>query len=773
MCPSLQYSDTPTPHRPTPAPSNITSTVGRLHELPPEQRPGRGFAFRFDASPGLYQFSGILDAREFDWEQLHETLDKFHNANKRTGPWDFSIHFKATPLVPSYWVTVNGKRVGLWFFERVSLEDIEQRRFRGKMAFWAEGATTVELAPYQPSAEVRRMAADKAGRQPRDYDWRGLRWMSALLETDPEDRLAALPSGLKDASASPAAQWAKADFWESLRSWLTRDDTPYRRALEGSFDWAMSKDANAPQDLIALLAAHRLRAREGALGRALKLMDSLIAQPTWGNPNPEGYSHNGDMGAMYCLRALAWAYHALADELGGERRERLLAKLRLQGGIFLDLALLNRDYWGGSVIQDHGWKSMFGFGVAALHLLGVLPEAERWVRYILPRLRRSLDAMPRDGVIPASSHYSPSLYLDELTQYRDALLARTGEDIFDEAQFPPIVDYFVVMNGVGDGRSGQLPLMGGVHFLNRMAAKYRDGRAAYLARQIVQASAPEFTHPLRAISFHLDPVYGALSHDPTVRAPDRLPPPPAFVHFPDSGLVRHCDREAGMVFSVSCGPYSGWNAYRHSLCPCDRLGLAPGEGHFTIALDSVPLLTTPDGGYRLCSGIRTCLLIDGQGQYGDIGYPMSIPSKRHRGEQIQFARWDEKARDGFVRLELTPAYPDALGLVKYTRDFLLQPGRITCRDTVVLERPRRLSWLFQGKREHGVAVEGLVGWFGASRRLRLTPECADVALTASVQPTEVVWAYSSASGFKPFDHVRYDSVEPTASAIVDFVVTSC
>ena len=35
-------------------------------------------------------------------------------------------------------------------------------------------------------------------------------------------------------------------------------------------------------------------------------------------------------------------------------RAKLKAKLELQGDRFFHLTLLNRDYWGGSVMQDHG-----------------------------------------------------------------------------------------------------------------------------------------------------------------------------------------------------------------------------------------------------------------------------------------------------------------------------------------------------------------------------------------------------------------------------------
>ncbi len=44
-------------------------------------------------------------------------------------------------------------------------------------------------------------------------------------------------------------------------------------------------------------------------------------------------------------------------------------------------------------------------------------------------------------------------------------------------------------------------------------------------------------------------------------------------------------------------------------------------------------------------------------------------------------------------------------------------------------------------------------------------------LKASIHDTPVVWSYSSASGFKPFKYLRYDTVQKSISAAIDFVMT--
>src|SRR5262249_30676766 len=151
---------------------------------------------------GLYQFSVVADARDFDWNELYITLNEFGNCNERTGPWDFDLHNQNKPLVPAYWVTIDGKKIGLWFFQRVSLRDLEAKKFRGRFAFHiaAEGEHIVELQPYR----VMKIT-----------------WESARLERDPEDRLEDHEDWIHDAHKKCVA-WELADerFWVEKKKQL-------------------------------------------------------------------------------------------------------------------------------------------------------------------------------------------------------------------------------------------------------------------------------------------------------------------------------------------------------------------------------------------------------------------------------------------------------------------------------------------------------------------------------------------------------------------------
>ncbi|MBI4024806.1 MAG: hypothetical protein HY360_07470 [Verrucomicrobia bacterium] len=74
----------------------------------------------------------------------------------------------------------------------------------------------------------------------------------------------------------------------------------------------------------------------------------------------------------------------------------------LDGNIFLELALLNRDYWGGSILQDHGRRALIAFAAAAVHLIGIIPEAHRWLSYAMHYVQRSTQVMSRRLAVTVS-----------------------------------------------------------------------------------------------------------------------------------------------------------------------------------------------------------------------------------------------------------------------------------------------------------------------------------------------------------------------------------
>lgn len=228
------------------------------------------------------------------------------------------------------------------------------------------------------------------------------------------------------------------------------------------------------------------------------------------------------------------------------------------------------------------------------------------------------------------------------------------------------------------------------------------------------------------------------------------------------------------MLSLRCGPFTGWHAYARATGPCDRLGGVPGSGHFTVTVAGQTLLATPEAGYKLESAQRSILLVDGRGQVGDVGYPMSIPDWQHPGEKVESVQWDAATQRGRVVLDLRPCYGGLSDLTHYHRTFILdEPGRIVCRDVVTFNRPHALAWLFHTRRSFAARLDGAAAVIGQSHgpNLRIEPQVDAFGITPSIAQTAIAWSYASPNHFEPFDHVRFEANAPQQSATIDFIIT--
>jgi len=729
-------------------------------------------SFSVNVREGLYQFSVIADGSGFNWNELYENLSKYGNKNIRTGPWDFSINGNLTPLIPSYWVSVNGRRLGLWFFQRITIPDLEAKRFRGSTALHLKGRSEIRFEPYRSFS---------------------VSWLSAKLENDIYDTCKVLPVISGNAEDLPGKKWGSEKFWGTVKKRLNNNLSVYSVPVEKACRWALEKkekrssellmniQASESHDLILLWTQYKLYGNTDALSKALGLIDYLLELPAWGNPQTDGYGHNGDFGAMYSLLWLSISLHVLEREMGKSRRTRLIARLRMQGNIFYDLLLLHRDYWGGSIVQDHGWRSVWGFAAAALHLFSIIPESKRWLSLALGRIERCISAMPVDGTIPAHSYHSVLLYLHELTYFRDSYLAASGIDIFNEPQFKILTDY---ISGLAEpsvfkansikhpGYRHLVQLLGGNYCLNRLAEKFSDRRLAWMSRKL--AVVPYFTqgHALWDCFSRIGNVEGLLSDSLLLPcAPDERKSI-NFSYFQDSGRVQYRNSRSGASFSLQCGPMSGYNAFIAAPGPCDNTALAPAAGSFGLGLYSLPFINDALKGYGLFSQLGSCLLINNSGQKNSIGYPMSIPSAQYSGVKIIRAVYTEKNKTGYVRLDLMPAYDDR-NLISYCRDFILCPGNeMHCRDHAITAKPANFSWLFQLppsveiklKKKSAVIING-------GHSLCVVPDAVCGAVCkVSEQDTPYIFGYSDYSR-TAYTHLRFDSVKKETEVCIDFSFT--
>lgn len=693
---------------------------------------------------GLYQYSAVFDAGDFDFDSLYINLEKFGNHGERTGPWDFSLLKANQPLVPSFWVALDGRRVGLWYCQRISIADLEAKRFRGRFAIWARdgGKHELTLTPFE------------------DYN---ITLAEETLGPDPLDRLEPPP----DAPA-PARPWGDDAWWAAQREKLATTHALFAEPLRRSFHWVLHDKPNRrATDLMLLIAAERLGGHDGGVAEAIAALRSVIEQPHWGNPTEGGYGHNGDMDCAFVMRYIAWALHALRDELDADLRQATIDKLTLQGDRFVDQALLNRDYWGGSLLQDHGWQSAFCFPAAGMLLVDVIPEARRWLAWALPHARAALNAMPRDGVLPQHSYCSATLYLDEPFHFHNALHAWTGEDIFADYPFAKTADY-INATWRRDTHNIEAPApqsdtllhVGGLGAL--LAMQTPDTQR--IALDMLAKPKPDGFYHGRFERGYYDAAFdGFLAYDPNATPAPPVAVDRALTHFADAGIVHYRDDVHGATCALRLGPMPGHHGEAASDNPCDRLASVPGDGHFALIVDGKPLLVTPEPGYRMHTFMRSVLLVDERGQHGDVGYPMSIPSWTHPGTRIMQTEM-HAGHAATITLDLAKAYT---GVKRYTRTLTLGPGAtLECRDAVELDEPAELAWLFQTWRD-AARLQGDTAVITDGPTLTIEPD-ASQPLRASVEPTHNVWSYASPNGFRPYDHVRYATVNTVAFATATF-----
>jgi hypothetical protein len=60
---------------------------------------------------------------------------------------------------------------------------------------------------------------------------------------------------------------------------------------------------------------------------------------------------------------------------------------------------------------------------------------------------------------------------------------------------------------------------------------------------------------------------------------------------------------------------------------------------------------------------------------------------------------------------------------------------------------------------------------GSSESICMEAFPVDFELKTGIQPTEVVYSYSSATNFAPFENIFFATLEPITTAVIDFVIS--
>lgn len=639
---------------------------------------------------GLWQVTLLARGTREQWEALYFPLWHYGNSGERTGPWDFSLdpERKGTPLLPAFWVYLNGRKLGLWFFQRPTPADIEARLFRGRLAFLMQETGTCELRleRYRPEC---------------------VDWLGGWLEPDPEDQFLAA-TGLPETPRRepPARAWAREAYWQERRNALGHGLARFRQPLEAAFEAVrlpmghdfirhangrvVTKDIAGPNDLRLLFAAWKITGGDMWRRRLMEELEPYLDLPHWSGKAEDIYGYGGDYAVAHAFRVLAGLLKPLREVLDAQAHARLKACLLGVGNRFLECALLMRDYWGGSVLQDHGIKSVMAFTAGALALRGEFEAAERWLCWALPRMERVLAAVPRDG-IPPSSYQSLRLYTAELLNAREELLAWTGRDLLHEEPWRRLPDSLEPAWHHPTVSPWQVD--GGHPFLSALAEEFGDPRAQAWEESLLSRLETVYGSRILA-SAVLESFLVRTEHPPVeARAADARP----LYWLRDSGWVACLTPRTQWGLVVRAGPVGGYHAFAHASGPCDRLGGPPTEGHFRLARRGRPLFASPASPYFLHSGTGSILSINGRGQVGDIGYPMSLPAWNGPWGEIRLAQWEPREGRARIVVDLSRVYPPECGLLAYTREWVLEETSDSLRiiDRLALAHPAELTWRFQ------------------------------------------------------------------------------
>jgi hypothetical protein len=444
------------------------------------------------------------------------------------------------------------------------------------------------------------------------------------------------------------------------------------------------------------------------LDAARKYMDAAVSYDIWGYASNKP---NVDLAAGHLLYGLGWGYDLLYHDLTEQERTRYRDKLIKQARL---MAEYFRPKPGRTFAysQNHTFIPLAGLGVAAYALYDETLEAPGWASLTRAFYDRVLATYSQDGYYYEGFEYW-IFSTPWLVHYLDAQAHATGEDLYDRPGFRFMHQYVAhsmlptgnYVFDFGDIFEGPLTRAGrgedykrthpqghfntNYNLLYRLAQRFQSGEAQGVAqwlKRFDQVNAEDF--------------WSLVWYDAKLK-PVPVEQQPAWHYFPDHDVFywRSDWSRQATAFAFKCGP---------------------PEGHHTEAL----LQKFPD--WRLSSGHAhpdaNSFIIFARGQYltGDAGYA-GLPMTEHhntllvngKGQAKEGAGHDvfaevpyellNRIRIGEVKVEkdrimvrgdATAAYSPDLGVKKFVREFVYQPGSgFTVSDDVETTRPAVLTFV--------------------------------------------------------------------------------
>ncbi len=283
------------------------------------------------------------------------------------------------------------------------------------------------------------------------------------------------------------------------------EPAPYANGVFTADEWrriyAPGKIGSAHLARTAL--AYKLTGEPKYLEGARRWMMNLAAwdpkgTTSHGLPLADG-SEGNDEASMPMLERMAMGWDWIGDRLSPAERAKVLEVMTERGNQVL--RLLHKQDFLSHPFSNHEGRVLAFLGLAGLSFLGDLPDAERWLDYVLRCYLTSYPAWGGDegGWAQGASYWSSYLYW--LTTFAEALRGVAGVDIL-QRPFYRHTGYFAVFmhppysprGAFGDG-GYHPPSETGRMLLEYFAQTFRDPVLSWQARSIQVA--PESADALR------------------------------------------------------------------------------------------------------------------------------------------------------------------------------------------------------------------------------------------------------------------------------------
>ncbi|MFQ6049242.1 MAG: DUF4962 domain-containing protein, partial [Phycisphaerae bacterium] len=406
-----------------------------------------------------------------------------------------------------------------------------------------------------------------------------------------------------------------------------------------AFAWAMTQDGQ----LLAAAKRHLL---------------ALAERDVWDRKTDLLHGH------LLCGAAVA--YDWLWSELSQQERQKVARQLARQAELQFRASTVGRGWWRNTFLQNHGHVNLCGLAFAGAVLYGEEERAERWLALVDWFFSNVFKVSNPDGTSIEGLSYG-AYALEFCLRYAELSRRLLGRDYYDSAwlkhwpeylihsTLPVMVKHNWAMTFGDSPRAAESHLP--VHSMFRIAAEYRDGRAQWIAKRLLEVVG-QFRSPHLCI----------LWYDPSVE-PIRRDRLASFWHLSDTGqvMMRSDWGPEAVMLGMRCGP---WHGHRLDGQLSRDLGAAhqhPDINSFQIfaygqwlAID--PLYTL----WKRTSNHNT-VVVNGFGQLGEAAQWFSGKDALTHRHRATVRRAESHASYDYVAGDATQAYHPGLGLKRFVR----------------------------------------------------------------------------------------------------------